>query len=365
MLIVSCNNGNNNNKSRGYVIKYGWDHPNISSLSNPKMIKDIENSGFDGIMFGTGGEVTHDVFSSRHVDQSRIDKAFSALTPNTFSKPMRNYIMVYIDVIEGGWKGKGTEVMVENMKRFAKAAKESGMEGIAFDNESYREEPFTPTNACPDLSEADCKQATIDAGYEMMSAILDVWPNVKFLSFFGIWIKDKDAVNYIRANSPTHAFSGKGPTLKSDFLIGVYAAIDERGNKATFIDGGEIYGMEEREEFKKMRNYLQNDFPKSSKFFDYKKGKYRQSYIDNAKISFGIWDFRIPTYGIDPYKPKRLIEIVMNSAKETEYVWLYTEKDDWWPADGLHDRCKPGVRDGAMGFTSDSLKKGLREALTY
>lgn len=324
-------------KSRAIVLKHGWDIPSFFRLNNPDFVKEIEDSPYDGLIFGAD-QLSRLVFDSNNsVSISTIENELSPLKPDTFSRPMHNYIRLLCR----NFKMNDEEAVAniaKNLSNYAKVAKAAGLEGIAFDNEAYEGQSpwvYKESNSegpCPGMTLEQCQEATRKAGSKIMNAIIDEWPEVHFMPFFGIWLRDMPAWRYIvqQYNRPIWYADYK---LEADFLVGVYQAIHKRNNTATFIDGGELYGLTKREQFKNTANYLRNDLPKTSEKFP-NDDALRTSYAQNVKIGFGLYDFRDRIWNVPQKTSSEWKEMIQNSSLEADYVWLYPEMYDFWVHDG-------------------------------
>lgn len=347
-------------KPDALIIKHGWDVPTIRSLQSDKFIEEVNNSPFDGVIF-SAKLASREAFSGDSLSQTVIDDEFKDMTPSTFSRPMHNYVRIHVDTIKGGFNTKNINTFANNFKRFAKAAKAAGFEGIAFDNEDYWADPWVWSEnasenlACPGLTREECGQSAYNAGRVMMNAILDEWEDVHFMPFFGIWLRNEASWDVIMAHSPGNNWYNANK-VEAEFLVGAYSAIHDRKTenpsiKAKFIDGGETYGMRKREDFKAIADHYRTELPATSKHFP---DRLRQSYADNVAIAFGIYDFRDGLFGVPTLTPNECKEMIMNGKKEAEYLWFYPELHDWWEHD---DNFWPQV------YAPDDWRTALSEAI--
>lgn len=329
--------------SRAVVLKHGWDVPVIRhSLSNPEFIEEVENSPYDGVVFSVG-DISDEIFAGIPLEQSRIDRAFERMTPNTFSREMQNFVKLNVHGNTGDaqYEGEHIDILVDNVKRFARAANAAGFAGIAFDNEAYygRNIWEWSSNAdesiCPGKTREECQDIVRTAGYKVIRAILEEWNTVKIMPFFGMWLRNEGSWDVIQANSIHNRWYNENQ-LQADFLVGLYGGIHDRktwdaGCTAEYIDGGEIYSLMEREQFRVIGDHLRNELPMQSTQFLY---YLRESYAQNVKIGFGIYDFRNEMFGIAPWTSDQWKTAISNAVKEADYIWLYPEIYDFWEHDG-------------------------------
>ncbi len=347
------------------IIKHGLDIPIISlAINNPDFITEVENSPYDGVVFAAG-DVSSDVFSGNTVSQSDINAAFGSMSSNTFSREMQNFIKmnVFENIGTAPYEGQHLNTLLDNVKRFAKASKNAGFVGIAFDNESYYNNNnwgWSETDSesiCPGKTREECGEIVKNAGYKFGNAILEEWNTVKFMPFFGIWLRNQQSYDVIMANSSHNNWYDEN-MLEAEFLVGVFKAIIERKewdetSTAEYMNGGEIYSIETRQQFATIANHLKNELPfQAPQFSD----DLRQPYADNVKISFGIYDFDSNLFDIPPYSAEKFVTTAINAAQEADYVWLYNEMYDFWTYDG-----NDWPTEKAPQEWLDELKNGLNQ----
>lgn len=326
------------------VIKYGWDVPIVTRLSHPEFVQEINNSPYDGLVFNARKASWS--FTGEEILLGTFEKELSQLKKTKFSRPMQNFLVMHVNEVKGGFGGPNHKTFVENMRRLGKAAGKSNLAGIVFDNEVYRRDCWKwtddPNGNARGLSRKEYGQEAYKAGYEMMQAILEGWPDVKVISFFGIWLHDPEAWKEIKKFARANDWSNPNK-VTGEFLAGMFSAIHE--TKAEFIDGGEIYGILKSENFKKAAKYLRHELPKTSPFLP---DELRKGYEKEVKIAFGLYDFRDGIFGIPPRTPEQWANTIKAAQPHADYIWLYTEIHDWWLKDG-YDHPRKDTRPTTVG----------------
>lgn len=339
-------------RSSAIILKHGWDIPTIANLR--RFIDELNESPFDGVILS--GRKASRIFGPKEYDQETFERELKALDKVSFTGTDHNFLIQYVDTIKGGWNGPGVDILVRNAERMAKAASGRGLKGIAFDNEVYSGDPWTTPKACPGLDRKACGEAAHRAGKRMMQAIIKHWPDVEFMAFFGPWLNDSRTYRWVQKYAPQNAFGDKRD-VSGEFLAGVFEATLD--TPAVFIDGGEFYGLRERSHFRKTAEWMRSEMIKKSPFFP---DKLREKYAKQMKVGFGLYDDRQHLYREHPrVDPGIWSSMIKNAAKEADYVWLYTERHDWWATDGNNwpDKSKPG----AEGPVSPAWKSMTKKAI--
>lgn len=339
-------------KTKPLVIKHGWDIPTAKAL--PRMIQEIKDSPFDGVVF-SGGAASR-TFTGKAVNKKTVAEHLSALSRMPKNHGVANFIILYVDAIEGGFAGPNVDTMVQNVEEMARKVAPTQVRGIAFDNEVYRNDPWTMPHACPGLDRKGCGKAAFEAGKKMMGAVLKHWPDVVFLAFFGPWLHDPRTYTWINQYAVQNDWSDP-KDLSGDFLAGVFAATID--TKAKFIDGGELYGLRSPEDFRKTALWMRDEMVKKSPFFP---DSIRNAYSEQMGVGFGIYDDRHHLFKKLPrLDARRWRDTIKAALTASDLVWIYTERHDWWIHDGNNwpDRSKKGCE----GPVSSEWKQAAKQAL--
>lgn len=357
-----------NMPERPLGIKVGWDIPYLNYLTsndgspNQPFVDQLNERPFDGVVF-TAGEVTTKGISDLVISEADIEEQFTHYDAVEFTGPKHNFVRLLARHIDGGYKEDGYDAMIDNLRYFARSAsKRDTIKGIMFDPEFYW--PATevdPWDYSADICEgytasedgkedgfvnAEAKQAcdvnAYNRGYRAMKAMIEEWPDMEFLTLFGIWTDDARTFNLVNGawNDSSTGFAphvewhySKG--VMPHFLAGMYAATI--CTDATYIDGTELYGLREESDFKKTAKFITHDIVDNN---EYLPDNIKEAYRDEVGLGFGVYDDKwavfanhakwpIPQLTAEGWKTTAI-----NASKvATHYVWLYTEKHDWWNKD--------------------------------
>lgn len=337
---------------RALIIKHGWDVPFAGSL--PKIEQEIQDSPFDGVVFSAGK--TSRIFGPDAVSLQTMKNNLRGLHKIDKNTDSHYYIILYVDAIPGGFTGKGADVLIENAARLGEVLSELPVKGIAFDNEVYKKSPWDMPQACPGLDRKACGQVAFEVGQKMMRALMKSWPDLHFWPFFGPWLNDHRTYDWINKYSLQNDWA-EDDDVASEFVAGAFAASTE--GPAIFIDGGEFYGLRSRNDFAKTAQWTRTEMVKDSPFFP---EEYKDVYAKEMKVGFGIYDDRIHLYTKLPkLNAARWAEVIHSASLESDFVWVYTERHDWWKNDG--NDWPDTSKEGTSGPVSQIWRDAARQAV--
>ncbi len=317
-----------------YSIKHGYDIPTPEFYK--ANISSMEKMPFDGVLINS--------FSSDKIQRQTVvslSKMRAELLPakNTRSSVLtQNFYTIYTR--DGGPLNGNYSIPIANFKAAAQAAKEAGFVGIAFDNENYYEDNWNyPTsgdnqwltspiyNACPGINLAQCRDAARARGREVMAAMISVWPEIKVLNFYGVWVSDPMTEDQLSGQFPYNDVSFVNE-MAGPFAMGMIEATLD--TPARYIDGAEIYTLRTASQFSFGYNWLKNTFAQLSALVP---AAFKSLYSKQVDIAFAEYDL--------PYNGRRMdlatweATLKLSLQYSDQYAWTYTEKYDWWGVGGL------------------------------
>lgn len=331
------------------VIKHGWDLPNVGRLSRADFVTEINESPFDGVVF-SGGATTR-VFGTADLSATDIADLMQVHADANFTRPMHNYFIMYVDSFGGFDDEAAVSRLVANARAFAQGAGDAGFEGILFDNEVYDGDPWTYSSGACDNAQTTfeaCGEAAFNAGRRMMSAMIEVWPEARFMPLFGIWLDDPRTAPHIQS----FAWAGDWDDpddVDGNFLAGVFAATV--GTNARYVDGGELYGLRTQDEFRQAAEWTTAGVAEDNQFIP---AEFRAAYADTAMAGFGLYDGRDGLFAsqVGNVTPSIYRDMLLAARPEADVIWVYTEIHDWW-----HDDGNPWPQEGARPGTEGLIDK--------
>lgn len=351
-LTVFDNEKPNEPAPRATILKHGWDVPNVYLLGQG--IQEIAKSPYDGIFFF--GDAASNLFRDEPVQCDAMKEALEPVTKMDFGTTQQNYLALTIASIEGGFTGDGMKTVIQNFRNLGHTVNALDLagkpiEGIAFDHEVYdKGNPWDWPEACPDLERDACTQAAFQAGREMMEAVMEGWPTVRFMPLYGFWLYDPGTFPQLSRYAP-HPDAIEENDMYGFFAAGVFAATVD--TPAQYIDGGELYYLRTDRQFERTHDWLKDPMPTYSPFLP---EQYKQAYKEQAQQAFGIYDDRTRHWGRAAEVTPTVWEFLVDTAKRrADVVWLYTQRHDWWPSDGNDWPAdgKVGDIEGMEGYVSE------------
>lgn len=207
--------------------------------------------------------------------------------------------------------------IVDNFANLARAARDAGLKGIAFDNEQY----FAPWGnyptgvAYPLTSLAQYQAQARLRGRQVMEAMVAEFPGIVVVTLHGPYVSEPDAPESL--NFPQWQ---SGNELLGPFFAGFQEGSSMPGQN---VDGGELYDLRTAEEFQQTYDWRRYDIASSDVNCAYIPSALRATWSDNISISFGVYDL---PFGGASMSPSILTTTLTNAlATADTWVWFYAE----------------------------------------
>ncbi|MCZ7546007.1 MAG: hypothetical protein M5R40_21895 [Anaerolineae bacterium] len=223
-------------------------------------------------------------------------------------------------------------VCIGNWVNFARAVKDAGLAGIAFDNEEY----FTRWTNYPD--DCDYPERSLQEyhdqvrlrGRQVMAAVTAVFPDIDIITFQGPYVSEPGSPSQFAAFETVNRADRN--ELKGAFFAGF---LEGTGSRALVIDGGGAYGLRYPEEF--------------ALFYEWRRYGIASDAADSAFIPphlRPLWRARVSLasglYNM-PWRQRDMDAAIMGEAalnalsQADSYVWLYFEQVDLVTPGGIDD----------------------------
>ncbi|HKR55784.1 MAG TPA: fibronectin type III domain-containing protein [Gemmatimonadales bacterium] len=239
-------------------------------------------------------------------------------------------------------------VPIQNFANVARAAKDSGLKGICFDNEQYAA-PWgdygghSKYAATKTLAQYQA-QARL-RGKQVMEAMVAQFPGLVFLTLHGPSVSEPDA-------PPAMEF----PQWQSgNELLGPYFAgfMEGAGDSATCMDGGELYTLRTEAQFQAAYDWNRNVLPSDTVDCAFIPSTLRGVWPGRSSISFGIYDCPWGGAGMSPAILRTTIANALRRADR--YAWFYAEASTY---------LLPAALGGASAAWVDAVRLGRTDAGT-
>jgi hypothetical protein len=334
------------------LIEYGWDEPTAAFLR--EHVAEMEKTPFDGCVLyltypkpeGKPGRLSWDGWGRHAITDDEIKASLDDLRATKFTHFTDNFLRFNTTPGDVDWfDDDGYRTVLSNCRLVSRAARQGGCRGIAFDIEHYVTRMFDyhkQKDAKSKTWEQYAAQARV-RGREVMTAFQQEYPRVTLLMMFG------HELAWEGANRNAEKLSEAQYGLLAPFLDGMY---DVAAEGVTIVDGNEGAYNYNRDvaRFAAGRKEIRQEVLPIVRT-DHAK------YERHVSVSFGLWlDFKWRTEGWDSkdasknyHTPKTFERLVREAlAQSDEYVWVYTEKAQWWTRHGGKPSELPPEYDAAI-----------------
>ncbi len=302
------------------VILHQWGGQPVKKVADSAA--HLEGLPFDGTTFviPASGDI---LLAGASPSLEDIRKSLGPLK-GKFSRLTHNFVMVHTrgfpDVFDD-WS-----TVLSNWRNLARAAREAGLAGIMFDNETYREEVWRyPRDVrYPSYSLQQYQTQMRRRGREVMEAVATEFPAVVFLVFHGPYISEP--------KTPPRVILSQGVARETDLRGPFFAGLVEGApDSATVVDGGEVYQYRTPEDFARSYEWRKYEIASDETDCAFIPRDLRGKWADRVSIGFGVYNRQWKkSYPMDPQTMRGTLENALRATDE--YVWFYVESE--WTAPG-------------------------------
>ena len=247
------------------------------------------------------------------------------------------------------------EQRCHNFAMIARLARQSGCQGILFDDEQYGEgcvfnyNELRKREAIQEKNFKEVRKMAQQRGRQFGKAIFAEFPDMVFWTLHGYGT----IAHLIEMGLPEYARD-----LKAGFYDGI---LEVSSDDFIFVDGGELgYGLNTREQFEFGRKMIKEE--------PIRMGLTQVPDLHRKKVrcGFGLWpDYygKIDTENLEGsyFSPGRFQRALYWALEISDgYVWLYGERFTWW-VEGPDDRAAVDIYQGRRGLPLeywDALEAG-------
>jgi hypothetical protein len=338
---------------RKKLIMSGWDEPDAAQFRRD--IRQFEQYPFDGVILTVPGTrpdgtplTSHDnLFSAEPWTEAMFAGALADLKATHSTNITDNFLMLWSLPASVDWlDDPGWAIITEKFRIMARIAREGGLRGILFDPEHYGKTNKAwrylsqPGHAQHTFAEYSAKVR--QRGQQTMRAMAAEYPDI---TLFGYWLL---CVN-LRALDVSGSLAGLEPEEYGLLVPFVDGWLDVAPPAVKFVDGQEFaYRWDGESPFQAGALRVKNDCQ------GFVTPANRAKYRAQMHASFGFYlDAYVNPPGSSYYLghegEPRVSRLEANLAAAVraadEYVWIYGEKNRWWPV-------PPGGRQPATNWTT-------------
>jgi hypothetical protein len=308
----------------------------------------VDRLPFDGVLFTIDASST--LQAPQPIGIHELRRQLAPLRSVTFEQVRHNFLLVYATPA-----GSFTDYapVIANFADVADAARESGVEGIFFDNEEYFGSTWAPDVACPGRDLAACRALARETGRKVMAAMARRWPDVKVMTASGPWLSEP--ATYDRLRSMGYNDIADANPVWGAFAVGLLEGA--AGTDATYIDGGGIYTQRSYDDLLVAYDWFHYGLAETGSIVP---DDLRGTYADEVEVAFGVYDFP-ERYRGKVSDPGVWHDDIVDALRATdEYVWAYSERYNWTA--NPHNPEKPAVPAEYLRVTAEARATAASDA---
>lgn len=350
------------------LIEYGWDVPTPAYVK--EHIQEMEKRPFDGVIMRLAGKGRGNIFMGGRWDPKDFERDQEALAAIRWDKFKHNFLMMYAASEQDWFSDEDWANVLHNVRIMAECARAGGCH-LAFDAEPYGKNPwaYAEQKHAKEKSYAEYAAKARQRGRQFIETIQSILPDSVLLTLFTFSIFPAQMEQDPAKREETLKQHGYG--LYLPFLHGMLEGL---GPRMTITDGNEpsyYYDSSEKyfSAYHMMRQRALNLVPPElvPKFQTNTQAS-QALYVDYvfAKVP---WP-NIPARFMTPEEQAKWFEHNVYWALRTtdEFVWLYSEKMNWWTNTDLPPGLEQAVinareaiaQNRGLGFDIRELMKNVQ-----
>lgn len=311
------------------LIEYGWDVPKPSFVA--EHIREMEERPFEGLIMRVPNIGV--IFRNEKWDEAEVAEEFAALESIEWDKFTDNFIVMYAKSSADWFSDADWECVLHNVGLCAKAARLGRCKGLCFDAEPYGANPwlYTEQAHAGEKTMQEYQEMVRKRGAQWMDRIEQEIEAPVIHTFFLMSIVrslalEDDLAERARKLSQLHY------GLLPAFLNGMLDAADP---DTIITDGNESSYY-----YTKREHYLSAFHAIKQLGLAFIAPENRRKYLTQVQCAqalyvdhlFGLRTRKVTGHYLTPEeRPKWFEHNVYHALSTTdEYVWLYSEKMNWW-----------------------------------
>lgn len=299
---------------------------------DPGRLEYINTLPFDGVAIASdvGWELMQE--RGKKFDLESIRRQFSPISGLQLGRLKHNFAIVNASKPGDFFDDDAWTIIVKNFAHLSIALRESGIEGIFFDNEVYKPAvPLFNWNVDCDFKSKSLSEYRDQArkrGREIMQAMIKEYPDIVVIFAHGPYVSAPLSVLESTVNAP---FSPRQSRPEYCELMGPFTVgfMEGKGDRAVIVDGGEEYKFRTQEHYRK--SYTARKTYMGSEAFNcpfVPKGLRGEEWATRLSIAFGVFagDWPEARLSSTPASVQQCLTHALMTADR--YVWLYTQTRD-------------------------------------
>ncbi len=334
------------------LIEYGWDVPAPSYIE--AHIAEMRQRPFDGLILRLPN--AGQVFEAKRWPREEVAGELEALGRIEWGRLTDNFIILYAASTMDWWSDADWECVLDNVGLCAEAARIGRCKGVCFDAEPYGANPwhYPSQRHAGEKTFAEYETIVRKRGAQFLERIQQemdapVVHTFFLLSYFGEIAREPDRT------AREQALSREGYGLLPAFLNGMLD-VAKPGTVLTDGNEGSYYYTEPLPYYRAFLGIKQTGLPLVAP-------ENRARYLSQVECAqalyvdylFDLWGHPTPAQGMTPEERARWFahNTYWALATSDRYVWLYSERVNWWDGSAL----PPGLEEAVVG-AREALARG-------
>jgi hypothetical protein len=248
------------------------------------------------------------------------------------------------------------QIVNQSATNYAKAAQDTGLKGIFFDNETYQHPALSGRKNGGDywLYEDQIAFAGQSQSAMPLSSVVAL-ARRRGRELMQAFIRGYPAITVVVAHGPNEGCdawkSTSGHFATDRYLLGAFSAgmVEGSGGAATLVDGGEDYDLHSARDFSVARAWrkgggrgITNLGAQKCPFMD---ASLAANWQNRISVAFSTFDKERPSLNTNNWTPIADVAgfraTLTNALRASDkYVWHYAQWQDWW-GNSMEDKLKP------------------------
>ena len=319
------------------LIEYGWDSPRADFVRIH--IREMERRPFDGVIMRLD-EGGGDVFRPQAWDEEKLAPQLPVLRDIQWQSFDSNFLAMYAASSMDWYDDTDWRAVTAHAAFMGRAARACRCAGLVFDPEPYGPSPWTYAAQvhAADRTFAEYQAVVRRRGREFMRALQQEYPGLELLTLHGYSYFPQSSSGGCVGQSETPLMSHPWGLLPA-FFDGL---LEEADSRTRIIDGTERSYFFERPD-----DFLRGAATVKRGALPFVATELREKYRRQVQVAQAVFlDWIVGTYvssrpslvnGLRGDQRARLVEHHTYHALRNvdRYVWVYSEKMNWWTGEGL------------------------------
>ena len=352
------------------LLEYGWDLPDSEYVRDH--IQEMEKRPFDGVIFRLPNEGGR-VFVTDDWKPEKLAPQLKVASDIKWNKFTDNFLSIYASSTMDWFSDADWAKVLAHAKFSARFAKTARCKGIVFDPEPYGNSPWIYARQKYAKTKSFDEYASMvrKRGNQFMNALQGEMPVMKILGFYQFSMPWYYSGHDTRPVQRAEDVNRSDYALLTPFLEGM---LEAAGTQVQFIDGNEPSYY-----FKSALEYYEAYHVMRQNAKQYIAPELRDKFDRNVRAGQALYVDYVFNLRPDAFTDNIAIQLTPEERAQwfehntyyalqssDEYVWLYSEKMNWWANQGLPPGLEQAVAsarskvvvDQSLGFDLSEILKG-------